>query len=189
MRTFIAVPLPHECHTLLSDLQSKMQALDADIRWTAVRSIHLTLKFLGEIDPALIPRLSSALRSTPVSVPPFGLSLRGLGGFPNLRSPRVLWCGVEGDKAELAALQTAVEKACASIGFEPETREFHPHLTLGRVQGKRNLQRILDYIKIGSAFEQAFDVDRYHVYRSVLAPRGAIYSVLDTIELIRKPTV
>ena len=92
MRTFIAVPLPPECQELLSELQSEMRALDADVRWTAVPSIHLTLKFLGEIDPGILPGLSAALRSATASSPSFGLSLRGLGGFPNLRNPRVIWC-------------------------------------------------------------------------------------------------
>jgi RNA 2',3'-cyclic 3'-phosphodiesterase len=189
VRTFIAVPLPQDCHRLLSRLQSEMRAMEADVRWTAVPSIHLTLKFLGEIDPDLVPKLAPALRSATASFSPFGLSLRGLGGFPNLRSPRVLWCGIEGDTEGLHRLQNAVEQTCASFGFEPEAREFHPHLTLGRVQGKRNLQRVLDYIKIGSDFEQPFAVDRVHLYRSVLTPRGANYSVLETIELIRKPIV
>jgi RNA 2',3'-cyclic 3'-phosphodiesterase len=189
MRTFIAVPLPPECRTLLSSLQGELRALDADVRWTAVPSIHLTLKFLGEIDPGLVPGLSAALRSATSSLPPFGLSLRGLGGFPNLRSPRVLWCGVEGDVDKLSELQKIVEQICASFGFEPEDRGFHPHLTLGRVQGKRNLHRILDYINIDSAFGQAFGVDRYHLYRSMLTPRGANYSILDTMELLRKPAV
>ena len=166
-----------------------MRALEADVRWTAVPSIHLTLKFLGEVDPGLVPGLSAALRPATASLQPFALSLRGLGGFPNLRNPRVLWCGVEGDADRLAELQKIVEQTCASFGFEPEAREFHPHLTLGRVQGKRNLHRILDYIRIGSVFERAFGVDRYHVYRSVLTPRGANYSILDTIELVRKPSV
>ena len=189
MRTFIAVPLPPECQKLLSELQSEMRALDADVRWTAVPSIHLTLKFLGEIDPGILPGLSAALRSATASSPSFGLSLRGLGGFPNLRNPRVIWCGVEGEAYKLSEVQKMVEQTCASFGFEPEAREFHPHLTLGRVQGKRNLHRILDYIRIGSVLEQSFDVDRYHLYRSVLTPRGANYSILDTIELIRKPAV
>ncbi len=166
-----------------------MRALDADVRWTSVLSIHLTLKFLGEVDADIIPRISAELRSATASVAPFGLALRGLGGFPNLRSPRIIWCGVEGNTDHLLTLQKNVEQVCASFGFEPEAREFHPHLTLGRVQGKRNLQRLLDYIRICPAFEQAFGVDNYNVYRSVLSPRGAIYSVLDTIELIRKPAL
>jgi RNA 2',3'-cyclic 3'-phosphodiesterase len=185
MRTFITVPLPPECHSLLAELQGKMRPLGADVRWVAVSSIHLTLKFLGEIDPALVPQLVASLRGSASGEPAFKLSLTGLGGFPSLRNPRVIWCGLAGDTERLGALQSKVEKTCSDLGFPPEAREFHPHLTLGRVQGKRNLQSVLDYIKIAPAFEQAFDADCFHLYKSVLSPRGATYTVLDTIELTR----
>lgn len=186
MRTFIAVPLSQQCHELLSDLQGRMRPLGADVRWVATSSIHLTLKFLGEIDPARVPQLVDSLRNCSSGIFRFKLRLHGLGGFPNLRSPRVIWCGLEGDTDKLLLLQESVEKACADLGFPPETRPFHPHLTLGRVQGKRNLQQLLDYIKIAPDFEQGFDADRYHLYKSVLTPRGAIYTILDTIELTRQ---
>jgi RNA 2',3'-cyclic 3'-phosphodiesterase len=186
MRTFIAVPLSKECHTRLSELQSSLRTFRADVGWTAISSIHLTLKFLGEIDPGLVPRISSELRTASQGILPFRLTLRGLGGFPNLRNAGVLWCGVEGDTRELSALQKAVEQACAACGFVPEGREFHPHLTLGRVRGKTNLQPLLDYIRIAPDFEQPFVVDRYHVIRSVLTPRGANYTVLETVELVGK---
>jgi 2'-5' RNA ligase len=183
MRTFIAVPLPEEVHALLSRLQQEMRSFRANVRWTATASIHLTLKFLGEIEPSLAPKLADALRAESCGQPGFQLSLHGLGGFPNLRSPRVLWCGLYGDQDYLGALQAQVEKACDKFGFQPEERGFHPHLTLGRVQGKTNLQRLLDYIKIAPEFEQTFRVDRYHVYKSVLMPKGANYTILETIEL------
>ncbi len=185
MRTFIAVPLPEECKSLLGQLQDKLKPYGADVRWVAVTSIHLTLKFLGEIDPELIPKLMDALRTASAGQTCFQLSLRGLGGFPNLSSPRVVWCGLGGDSGKLSRLQAKVESACEGLGFKPENRPFSPHLTLGRVQGKRNLQRLLDYIKIAPDFEQAFEADRFHLYRSVLTPRGAVYSVLETIQLAR----
>lgn len=185
MRTFIAVPLPRECHLLLAELQDKLRPLGADVRWAAIPSIHLTLKFLGEIDSALVLELGKALRIASAGEYPFQLRLHGLGGFPNLRSPRVIWCGIEGDTDKLGMLQTKAEQACADLGVPAEERPFHPHLTLGRVQGKKNLQRLLDYIKIFPDFEQSFGVDRYNIYQSVLTPRGAIYTVLDAIELTK----
>ncbi len=185
MRTFIAVPLPQECHSLLAELQGKMRPLGAEVRWVATPSIHLTLKFLGEIDPELVPKLVDSLRNSSAGESAFKLSLCGLGGFPSLRNPRVIWCGLSGDTGRLSALQSKVEQACAGLGFPPEERAFQPHLTLGRVQGKRNLQGVLDYIRIAPAFERVFDADRFHLYRSVLSPRGATYTVLDTIELTR----
>jgi RNA 2',3'-cyclic 3'-phosphodiesterase len=185
VRTFVAGPLPQGCQSLLAELQGKMRPLGADVRWMAIPSIHLTLKFLGEIDEAMVPRLVDSLRNSSAGESPFKLSLHGLGGFPNLRNPRVIWCGLSGDSERLGTLQSKVEQACEPLGFPPEEREFHPHLTLGRVQGKRNLQGVLDYIRIAPAFEFVFEVDRFHLYKSVLSPRGATYTVLDTIELTR----
>jgi RNA 2',3'-cyclic 3'-phosphodiesterase len=114
---------------------------------------------------------------------PFRMRMRGLGGFPELRNPRVIWCGLEGDLPMLESLQEKVESACIQAGFAPEERSFHPHLTLGRVRGKTNLQPLLDYIKIGSDLEHAFVASAYHVYQSTLRPQGSVYQVLDKIEL------
>ena len=183
MRTFIAVPLSPECHKILQRMQDHLRPSKAEVRWTSVQSIHLTLKFLGEIDPQMLPSLTDALRGAASSHHPFALRLHTLGCFPNLHSPRVVWCGVEGAVAELANLQEAVEKACVELNFPPEERAFRPHLTLGRVQGKRNLQRLSDCIKIGFEVACEFSVDRFNIYRSTLTPRGAIYEVLEGIAL------
>jgi RNA 2',3'-cyclic 3'-phosphodiesterase len=183
MRTFIAVPLPRSCHEMLEKLQQNLCPLGADLRLVAVSSIHLTLKFLGEIDPKMLPNLAEALTASVKLEPSLSLCLRGLGGFPNLRNPRVIWCGIEGDTEQLARLQEKVENACCDLGFEREERPFRPHLTIARVNGKRNLQELLDYIKIGSALECDFSADHINIYRSTLTPRGAVYDILATIPL------
>lgn len=184
MRTFIAVPLPVECTRTLAEMQGALRRFGAEVRWTAVPSIHLTLTFLGEIDPAVLPGLAGALRALP-AIPAFTLRLEGMGAFPNLQRPRVIWCGIEGDRPALSLLQEGVETACMQAGFERENRIFQPHLTLGRVQGKRNLQALLDYIRIADSPRCEFVVDHYRIYRSTLTPRGAIYDVLESIQLRR----
>lgn len=183
MRTFIAVPLPTEVRALLGEMQRKLRSFDADVKWTAIPSIHLTLKFLGEIDPAVLPHLAASLREAASSARPFALRLCGLGGFPDLRKPRVLWCGLTGDLLLLESLQENVERACLEAGFPPEERPFQPHLTLGRVRGKSNLQQLLDYIKISSTLEHGFGVKEFNIYQSVLKPQGAVYTVLEKIDL------
>jgi 2'-5' RNA ligase len=183
MRTFVAVALSPDCRKMLDEIEGKLRVTAADVRWVAVSSIHLTLKFLGEIDPAILPQLTDSLHAACTSEPAFSLCVRGLGAFPNLHNPRVIWCGVEGEVPRLLQLQLKVEQACSQLGFAPEERSFHPHLTLGRVQGKRNLQRLLDCIKIGSELECTIKADHFNVYKSTLTPRGAIYDILDTIPL------
>jgi RNA 2',3'-cyclic 3'-phosphodiesterase len=183
LRTFIAIPLPKECQSMLDHMQQDLRKYSADVRWVSISSIHLTLKFLGEVEPALIQNLSESLEKVSVSEQNFSIRLYGLGCFPNQRSPRVIWCGVDGDTEGLSRLQRKVEDICQEFGFAPENRPFHPHLTLGRVTGKRNLQPLLDCIKIGSEQQCSFDVDSYNVYKSTLKPQGAVYSVLKTITL------
>lgn len=95
----------------------------------------------------------------------------------------MIWCGIDGETGSLAELQKTVESVCAAFGFEPEARAFQPHLTLGRVNGKRNLQPLLDCIKMGSNHECSFKTDAFNIYRSTLKPQGAIYDVLETIAL------
>ncbi len=183
MRTFVAIPLPEECRSMLDQMQRNLRSYGAEVGWVAIPSIHLTLKFLGEVDPEIIPKLAESLEAASASSHAFNLRLRGLGCFPDQRSPRVIWCGLEGDADALSALQDPVEKVCSQYGFPPENRAFKPHLTLGRVKGKRNLQPLIDCIKIGSDLERSFRVDHYNIYKSTLNPKGAIYTVLRTIAL------
>lgn len=185
MRVFIAIPLSKECQAMLENLQQQLRTCRADVRWTAISSIHLTLKFLGEIDPAIIPEMAESLRATSKADRSFTLQLHGLGAFPNFKVPRIIWCGIHGDTDGLARLQERIEGVCADFGFPPEARAFHPHLTLGRVKGKRNLQHLLDCIKIDSDLRSAFTVDCFSMYRSILKPQGAEYSIVETVALAR----
>jgi 2'-5' RNA ligase len=183
MRTFIAVPITDECRKMLDHLQQDLRRYGGDVRWVAVSSIHLTLKFLGEVDPEIIPALEESLRSAVQRVRSFELRLRGLGSFPDQKNPRIIWSGIEGETESLSRLHQSVEEVCATLGFAPENRVFHPHLTLGRVKGKRNLQPLLDYIKIGSDLECGFKADHFNIYKSTLKPQGAVYTILKTINL------
>jgi 2'-5' RNA ligase len=184
MRTFIAIPIPEDCLNMLERLQQNLRACRADVRYTPIKSIHLTLKFLGEVNPELLPELAKSVEKAAPRQAGFELRLRGIGCFPNQKNPRVIWCGIEGETERLSELFNSVETACASLGFAPEHRDFHPHLTLGRVKGKRNLQPLLDCIKIGSDLERKFRVDCINIYKSTLRPRGAEYTVLRTIMLV-----
>jgi RNA 2',3'-cyclic 3'-phosphodiesterase len=168
---------------MLSRLQQSLRAAEADVRWLAIPSIHLTLKFLGEIDPAIVPNLAEVFHEISKSGHALRLCIHGLGSFPNQKNPRIIWCAVSGDTDGLSKLQKEVENVCAKFGFPAEQRPFSPHLTLGRVRGKRNLQPLLDCIKIGSDLECEFIADHFNVYRSTLKPQGAVYTVLETIAM------
>ena len=153
------------------------------MRWTSIDSIHLTLRFLGEIDPAILPCLSQGLKKIAASHHRVLLYLRGLGAFPDLRSPRVIWCGIEGEVQELGLLQKDVEGICVEAGFPPESRPYRPHFTLGRVRGKRNLQRLMVHIRMGPDFVSRLEVCQVNIYKSTLTPHGPLYDVLEEIPL------
>jgi RNA 2',3'-cyclic 3'-phosphodiesterase len=183
MRTFIAVPLPEKARSSLTEAQARLRSFGADVQWTRIESIHLTLQFLGEIDPAVVPRLATLLHEAAAPLPPITLRLNGLGVFPDFRNPRVIWCGLEGDLTLLSALQSRVDEACQRVGCSPEKRPFRPHLTLGRVRGKSNLQPLADYIRIGCISECEFEAGKFNIYRSVLKPQGAVYTILEEVAL------
>jgi 2'-5' RNA ligase len=101
--------------------------------WVPPANLHLTLRFLGSIDEALVDGISGKLKRLAARHPPFEARLRGLGAFPNGEQPNVLWVGVDGGEA-LAKLQREIEAAMVELGFEGEARPFHPHVTVGRVK-------------------------------------------------------
>jgi len=183
VRTFVAIPLQTDSYALLKALQEHLRASSADVRWTAVASIHLTLKFLGEIDPAAVGRLAGAFRAIAASQEAFSLRLGGLGAFPGPRNPRVVWCGVQGDLEQLRKLQERVDEVCAQLSFPAEEREFQPHLTLGRIRSGRNLQRLSECIRIGPDLQCGLQADCFNIYRSTLRPSGALYDVLESFAL------
>ena len=168
---------------MLGELQRPMRDLGADVRWTPIESVHLTVKFLGEIDPSGLPPLVDGIRRAAVNSAGLSLRLHGVGAFPNLRAPNILWCGVQGDMERLQTLHQAVESACAQLGFASEPGPFKPHLTLGRVRSRRNLRPLLNCIRINSLLECVAGIERINLYQSYLSPRGAIHSILESFPL------
>lgn len=178
MRLFIALSIPDEVRRELARAQAGLRGLP--VRWADPAGIHLTLQFLGETAEGSVPPLLAALAAVPATT--FPLRLAGLGAFPNLRQPRVVWAGLDGDLAALARLQAAVLAATAPLGFVPEERPFRPHLTLGRVRQEAGPE---ERRAIGRAVERAaalaplsWEAAGPTLYQSTLTPRGAVYKAL-----------
>lgn len=184
IRAFIACDIPDSFLERISDIQERLKGLDADVSWTRVRGIHITLKFLGDIEEGYIDKVAAVIEEASKGQIPFEIAIKGSGAFPNLKNPRVVWIGVEDDEKVLSSLQQALDDGLKALAFEPEEREFRPHLTLGRVKGQRGKERLsaavseLRDIEIGS-----FTVDRLILYRSDLKPTGAVYTKLREVEL------
>jgi RNA 2',3'-cyclic 3'-phosphodiesterase len=184
VRTFISVHIPD---TVRRDIGAMVDGLrpagGSEVKWIRPESLHLTLKFLGDVEEGRITAVGSAVETAVSSMPAFDLALGGTGAFPNARRPSVLWIGVPMGAEPMAALAGSIESALAGLGFDREKRPFSAHLTIGRVRPAGNAQRTMERMA-ETGFECApFKVGAVHVMKSELQRSGAEYTVLRTIKL------
>ncbi len=183
LRVFIAIELPAPvCDAIQKQTVRLRQTLGNDlIRWVPTQNMHLTLKFLGDTATSHLDFLKQLLARETDSHPQFDLQLGGLGAFPTLKRPRLLWIGIHAP-ADLTALQRSIEAGTSRLGYEPEERAFSPHLSIGRVRqnvSPPDLQKIrmaLDTIQLGNI--GIARVDSVHLFKSDLQPSGSIYTKL-----------
>ena len=168
----------------VNDLQDELRRINADVRWVRPEGLHVTLKFLGSVDPGRLERVHTALVADLHDQPALHVSVNGIGAFPNWRRPRVVWVGLHGEG--LVALAASIDGALAPLGFEPEQRAFTPHLTLARVNSPRGWPRLEEACKahLDDDFG-ASDISAVTLYRSTLQRGGAVYAPLWTIALRR----
>jgi 2'-5' RNA ligase len=176
MRLFVAINLPDEVKGEIWKATEPLRTIAYPVRWVAPESIHLTLKFLGEVDGARESEIVSALGRAVEGARRFRMSLSGFGAFPSVRQPRVLWVGCEG-VPPLELLQHQVEREMERIGFSLDGRPFRPHLTLGRaVRGARASEfRGLQEAMAGLSFAADVMVESADLMQSQLTPQGARY--------------
>ena len=132
MRLFLAIDPDPAVVAVLAAMQAELHARLPARRWSDPACLHLTLHFLGEVDAGRVPALAELLAGVAARTLAFKLSVDGLGAFPSDAAPRVVWAGVGGDRDALAALHGALADGLVALGFSPDTRPYHPHLTLAR---------------------------------------------------------
>jgi 2'-5' RNA ligase len=188
VRCFVAVELPEEIKAALSRIQAELKSgSQSPVKWVDPYSIHLTLKFLGNVNPDMTSQITEAIAGGAQGVSPFHLEIKGLGVFPNPRRVQVIWVGIGGEVESLLKLQKGIESALEGLGFAPEGRAFTPHLTLARVRERaspderQKLGELIASTKFET--EHAFNVNSVSLMRSQLTREGAIYSQLGSIEL------
>jgi len=182
LRAFIAVEIPAEIQqNVYKETSHLRKGLDSLVRWVPVENLHLTLKFLGDVSPSSVEFLMQLLRIEAEAIQCFTIHLAGLGSFPSLKRPRVIYIGIQAPAA-LDALQRGIESASRRLGYESEERPFSAHLTLGRV--KQNVTAV-EQQKIRQAIEGiqvdlhgSARVDSVHLYKSELKPGGSVYTRL-----------
>ncbi|MFQ6015366.1 MAG: RNA 2',3'-cyclic phosphodiesterase [Anaerolineae bacterium] len=191
IRSFVAIELDESVAAGLAEVQKRLkgQAVAGPLRWVAPRNIHLTLKFLGNIPAARVDEIQAAMAEACQGLSPFQLTFGGLGCFPGLARPRVVWVGVEDKTGTLTELQGAVERNLKAIGFPPEGRPFSPHLTLARVRKPirsgqiRKLGGLIQATTVGQIGQMT--VEEVSLMRSDLRPTGAVYTRLAAVTLKR----
>jgi 2'-5' RNA ligase len=186
MRAFIAIEIPRTIKTELIQVIDRLKSSRADVKWVKPEGIHLTLKFLGNIDQQKIKEVKEILDKVAKMQVCFEIRLEGLGAFPKPVSPRVIWAGVKQGAQNTINLAKNLENQLEKIGFEKEKRPFHPHLTLGRLRSGQNKGKLVQLLK-SSKFKSPSVIQATHVslIQSTLTPGGAIYTPIYQTDLSR----
>ena len=186
IRAFVGVNLPKDLQEHLTGWSDWVRSLHLDGRTPRPGSIHLTLKFLGEVDRDQIRSIQQALQESTREVAPFDLRVGGLATFPNLRRPRVLWIGVE-ECQSLSQFKQALETKLEELGFPRDRRSFQPHLTLMRLKSVPTREQLAEFLRSEAQNGRlgVLGVTEVQLYQSVLKPQGAEYHKLVTVKLAR----
>jgi len=184
IRTFIAIELPDKIQSDIRQLKHSFLPYRFDIRWVKPLNMHLTIKFLGDVDPADLDTIGKLLSDIAGNFPRFDLIPRGLGVFPSLKRPRVIWIGIAGQTDVLGSIQQSVNGGLNEIGFTTEKRPFRGHLTFGRIKSRVDQDRLLDALHAQQKFvSKAFTVENLVMFKSELTPSGPIYTKLYEVPL------
>ncbi|HEX3020016.1 MAG TPA: RNA 2',3'-cyclic phosphodiesterase [Chitinispirillaceae bacterium] len=175
-RLFVAIDIPER---IKDDISSTYMAIPGT-RWVDDAQLHITLRFIGEVDNNITEKITHSLNAT--IIPPFNLILKGVGHFPPRKIPRILWVGIS-DNPELIRLQNKIENSIISTGIQPDTRKFHPHITIARLNAAPE-EKIAMFLSANSLFKtEPFEVSQFHLYSSHLKKDGAYHEILQSYRL------
>ena len=189
VRAFIAIELDDSLKAALEKLQRRLRAepISGFVRWVEPASIHMTLKFLGDVDSQRMPHVLAAVQAACAGIAPFDLAVSGAGCFPNFQRPTVVWAGMIGQVQTATQLAQRIEGECAKLGFDPDDRPFSPHLTLGRVKRdigpveRRQVGDLIRRMDIGRV--GMIHAETVYLMRSELRATGALYTSLGNVKL------
>ena len=184
LRVFVAFKLPDEIIGHARALQAALKDLGLKLRWVKPQNLHLTLKFLGDIPAAETEAVGAGVKAAAGDKAALDLTVQGMGVFPGIKRPRVLWIGFGGEVDRLKQLQSSIEDQLEAVGYRREKKGFKAHLTLARIKGGVAPDRLLRAIEaVGNFSPRPFTARNLILYKSDLRPAGAIYTPLDNIEL------
>jgi len=180
-RAFIAVEVSSSSE--LEEFSRAVKGTDAPLKMVNLDIIHVTMKFLGDTDEDLIPQIEEVMKNAVEGIEPFTVTIKGTGAFPNLNRLSVIWAGMENAEA-LGVIASRIDKDLEPLGFKPERKKFSPHVTIARVKGGRNKDRLVEVIQNYQDKEFAkVEINRVILKKSVLTTQGPIYSDLVEVNL------
>lgn len=187
-RIFIAAELSNVVQGKLDKAQNMLRDCSLDIKWVEQENFHITIKFLGDLNKTQIMEVKNQIETVANNSSPFEIIINGLGAFPDVKYPKVIWAGVEKNQEQLINVQQAVENRMVKLGFEAEKHDYTPHITLGRVRKKeKNYELISEKIKKFPFDIKAHQiVDAITIMKSKLTPQGPIYSSVAEFKFINK---
>ena len=179
VRCFVAIEVPKPVQALLKPVQTCLQSEIRKASWTKFGNFHLTLKFLGDVHSEAVDAVSEAVQNVVATQSPFSIEFGGIGAFPSLARPRVIWVGMKHGAAPVSYLAKAVNLELKGFGFPMDDR-FQPHLTLGRLKPPINLRPLKSLLRSYDTIDGAtVSVNKITVMQSQLHPNGAIYTPLN----------
>jgi 2'-5' RNA ligase len=192
IRAFIAIELDERVKRELSHLQERLKAVDPDvkfaeprIRWSEPKNLHITLKFLGDIEPKILDVVETAMNETALECPAFHMDIGALGAFPNMHDPKVIWAGVTKRANFMAEMASRLDEKLTTHGIvTPADHGFTPHITLGRSKNEASckiLTHLLQNTHVPAHLTQK--VERISLLRSELMPKGPVYHLLHSVAL------
>jgi RNA 2',3'-cyclic 3'-phosphodiesterase len=183
LRLFIAVETPPDVQAVIKETVDQLRSSNADVRWESADKWHCTIKFLGDTPRDRVAALSESLHRIAADTSPFSLVYRSLGCFPGKRDPRIIWAGIDSSDGAMGDLSGRVDEAMGLLGFEKENRPFHPHVTLGRVRGNRQIPELLTIMETVTFESQPVVINQIVLIRSDLRPTGSVYTVQESYSL------
>ena len=187
IRAFIAVEPSDKARAEVARVASAIRGVDVrGTRAARDEGLHITLRFLGDIERGEVPRVVDATRAASLRVEPFELALGDVGAFPSLGRARALFVGVDGDIERLTALRDEIESELSKAGFGRDRRRFSPHITVARVRDRVSRSDRRMVVRAAQSVEYArvsFRVSAFRLFQSTLTPDGAVYRVLATVRL------
>jgi 2'-5' RNA ligase len=181
IRSFIAFDIDNpEILKQLAEAQEKLMRSGADLKPVDPVNIHVTMRFLGDIQPSMIDRIHREMEQTVFR--PFSVEIRGVGAFPSVRNARVVWAGIKEGADQLRDIFNQVEPRLRDLGLRPDSKGFSPHITIARVRSGRNKDRLAQCVsELADHSFGTLRADRLRLKKSVLTPEGPVYSTLKEV--------